>query len=170
MRAYLVRSRLKMKLIKPILCCCLLSMAFSLSAESRYVSANVDSVRMFDEYGDIPFRNEKARLKNLAHFISRDAPTSVAYILVYGGRRSCRNEAQLRANRAKNYLLTSHRIPAERIITVDGGYREELTVELFIVSGSATAPYAAATVDASEVEITGDCGGKNNNRKRHGNR
>ncbi|MBV8857759.1 MAG: hypothetical protein JOZ02_12560, partial [Acidobacteria bacterium] len=43
-------------------------------------------------------------------------------------------------------------ITADRIVTVDGGYREELTVELWVVPSGATPPAASPTVDPSEVK------------------
>ncbi len=161
-----------MNLVRPILCCCclILTLTQNLSAESWRISAYVDSVRKFDEYGNIPFRDEKARLDNLAFYMLRDEPNFIAYIVAYGGRRSCRNEAQLRANRAKNYLVSRRGISAERVIIIDGGYREELTVELFVFPREADAPYAAATVHPSEAQILGDCSVRNSNRRRRGGR
>ena len=37
---------------------------------------------------------------------------------------------------------------------MDGGYRENLTVELWIVPQGATAPTASPTVDPSEIKAT----------------
>ena len=39
-------------------------------------------------------------------------------------------------------------------MTVDGGYREELTVELWVVPSGATPPPNSPTVDPSEVKTT----------------
>jgi len=106
----------------------------------------------FDEYGNIRFNDEKARLDNYAIALQND-PGAQGYIIAYGGRRGTAGEAQARADRAKNYLVNTRGIDAGRLVTVDGGYREDLTVELWIVPTGATAPTATPNVDASEVQI-----------------
>ncbi len=94
--------------------------------------------RKFDEYGNIRFNDEKARLDNYAIQL-QNAPTDRATIIGYG---SCEGEGLTRANRAKDYLVNTRGIDAGRIDTVDGGCRAELTVELWLVPSGATAPAA----------------------------
>jgi hypothetical protein len=107
--------------------------------------------RKFDEYGNIRFNDEKARLDNYAIQLQNE-PGSQGYIIAYGGRRGVAGEAQARADRAKNYLVNTRGLEAGRLVTVDGGYREDLTVELWIVPTGANPPSASPTVDASEVK------------------
>jgi hypothetical protein len=90
----------------------------------------------FDEYGNIRFNDEKARLDNYAIQL-QNQPGSTATIIAYG---SCEGEAQTRADRAKDYLVNTRGIEAGRITTVDGGCRSDLTVQLWIVPQGATAP------------------------------
>jgi len=90
----------------------------------------------FDEYGNIRFNDEKARLDNYAIQLQND-PTSTGTIIVYG---SCEGEAQSRGDRAKDYLVNTRGIEAGRITVVDGGCRSDLTVQLWIVPQGATAP------------------------------
>jgi len=94
----------------------------------------------FDEYGNIKFNDEKARLDNYAIQL-QNQPGSQGYILAYG---SCEGEAQARADRAKDYLVNTRGIDASRLVTVDGGCRAELLVELWIVPTGATPPAASA--------------------------
>ncbi len=108
--------------------------------------------RKFDEYGNIAFNDEKARLDNFAIELQND-PGAQGYIIAYSGRRARANEAQSRADRAKDYLVNMRQIDSGRIVTVDGGAREDLTVELWIVPSGAAPPTASPTVDASEVQI-----------------
>ena len=54
------------------------------------------------------------------------------------------------------YLKGVGGIDAARVITVDGGFREEVTVELWAPPAGATLPAAAPTVDPSEVKIIKD--------------
>ncbi len=109
--------------------------------------------RKIDEYGNIRFNDEKARLDNLAVELQND-PTAQGYIICYGGRVGRAGEAQARCDRAKNDLVTRRSISADRIVTVDGGYRENLTVELWVVPSGANAPAANPSVDPSEVRTT----------------
>jgi hypothetical protein len=118
---------------------------------SSQVAAKI-LARKFDEYGNIAFNDEKARLDNFAIELQND-PGAQGYIIAYGGRRARANEAQARADRAKDYLVNTRGIDAGRLVTVDGGHREELTVELWIVPSGAVPPQASPTVDASEVQI-----------------
>ena len=74
--------------------------------------------------------------------------------MCYGGRVGRAGEAQARCDRAKNDLVTRKGIDASRIVTVDGGYRENLTVELWVVPSGAQPPTASPNVDPSEVRTT----------------
>jgi hypothetical protein len=93
----------------------------------------------FDEYGDIKFNDEKARLDNYAIQLQND-PSAQGLIIAYG---SCDGEAQARADRAKDYLVNTRGIDAGRLGTLDGGCRSDLTVQLWIVPSGATAPVAS---------------------------
>ena len=92
----------------------------------------------FDEYGNIRFNDEKARLDNYAIQL-QNAPGSTGTIIVYG---SCAGEAQQRGDRAKDYLVNTRGIEAGRITVVDGGCRTDLTVQLWIVPQGSTPPAA----------------------------
>jgi hypothetical protein len=93
----------------------------------------------YDEYGNIRFNDEKARLDNYAIQL-QNAPSSTGVILAYG---TCAGEAQARADRAKDYLVNTRGIDASRLTTVDGGCKADLAVELWLVPSGATAPAAA---------------------------
>lgn len=106
-----------------------------------------------DEYGDIGFADERARLDNFA--IELKNSEAVGYLVGYGGRRPRRGETARRLERAKRYVVTQHGIEASRIVTVEGGYREGLTVELWIRPKDGPLPALSPTVDPSEVEFVG---------------
>lgn len=118
--------------------------------------------RKFDEYGNIRFNDEKARLDNFAIQLQNE-PTAQGHIIGYG---SCGTEGQTRANRAKDYLVNTRGIDASRIVVVDGGCMPELKVELWIVPSGATPP-AADTAGA--VSPCPDCR-KPTRRRRAGRR
>jgi hypothetical protein len=102
--------------------------------------------RKIDEYGDAAVGDEKARLDNYAAELLND-PTAQGYLLCYGGRRGGANEARRRCVRAKDYLVSGHGMDPARIVTVDGGRREEPAVELWVVPSGATPPPSSPTVD-----------------------
>src|SRR5690349_8031400 len=90
----------------------------------------------FDEYGNIRFNDEKARLDNYAIQL-QNQPGAGGTIIVYG---TCAGEAQQRGDRAKDYLVNTRGIEAGRITVVDGGCASELKVQLWIVPSGADAP------------------------------
>jgi hypothetical protein len=106
--------------------------------------------RKFDEYGNIRFNDEKARLDNYAIALQNE-PTAQGTIIAYG---TCDEEGQKRAQRAKDYLVNTRGIDAGRIVVVDGGCMPELKVELWIVPSGATAP---APETAGAVSPCPDC-------------
>ena len=108
--------------------------------------------RKFDEYGDISLSDEKARLDNFAIQLMNEE-TAQGYIIVYAGRKATAAEAQTRADRARNYVISVREINPERVKAIDGGFNEELTVTLYIVPAGAGPPTLAPTVDPKDVEI-----------------
>lgn len=105
-----------------------------------------------DEYGDISFQEEKGHLDEFAIKL-KAGPDMEAVIIAYGGRRSYLHEAQARLKRVKEFLTSKHSVAGARIIIVDGGYREESTVELFVKRREAGMPIALPTVCPIEVQI-----------------
>jgi len=112
-------------------------------------TANVETppqtCRKFDEYSDLRFNDEKARLDNLAIQLQQD-PGSQAYYVVFG---SCDTEGAARSTRAVDYLVNNRGIDRGRITVIDGGCRETLTVELWICPTGAGAPVASNTATVS---------------------
>jgi hypothetical protein len=82
-----------------------------------------------DEYGDLPFAEEKARLDAFTIQL-KSSPDSSGYLIFYSGRDLTAVAAQARAKRAQDYL--SSKIEAKRIIVIDGGRRQEFAIELFL--------------------------------------
>jgi hypothetical protein len=98
----------------------------------------------------------RERLDGLAIYLKTN-PSFRAHIIAYGGRRSCRGEAQTRAHLAKEYLTEKKGIDAERIKIVNGGYREEWVVELWHGAEGATVPSPMLTIDPGKVKIIKNC-------------
>jgi hypothetical protein len=103
--------------------------------------------RKVDEYGAISLGDEKARLDNINTELQND-PTAQGYLICYGGRRSRAGEGKRRCYRAMDYLVRTRGIEASRVVTVDGGSREEPTVEFWLVPSGAEPPRATPTARA----------------------
>ena len=109
----------------------------------------------FDQYGDIKFEDEKARLDNFAIQITNE-PLSIGQIIMYAGRETFKNEAAERLARAKSYIVDVREIDRNRIITTDCGFSDELRITLMIFPAGVT-PLTCDTslaIPFSEVKFT----------------
>ena len=129
---------------KLLLIYCFLALVPSFPATKGLVAVMVQDVMWwkFDEYSNVSFSKEKQRLKGLITRLRAEG-TSTAYIVVNAGRRSCKDEAQARAERVKQYLIRFGSINARRIRTIDAGYQEEWGVALYV----AASDYPPLTAD-----------------------
>jgi hypothetical protein len=107
--------------------------------------------REFDECVNCTFDDQKARLDNLAVELQND-PSTRAYIIAYGGRMSPVGQVEKLMGRARDYIVTQRGIDASRLVIVNGGFREEDNVELWVVPSGAAAPQATPTVQAGELK------------------
>jgi hypothetical protein len=111
-----------------------------------FVSVIVDSFsRKFDEYEKLSFEDEKARLDDFAILLQNE-PNSVGYVIVYAGPRARINEAKEVGERAKRYLIKTRKINSKRVITIDGGHREQFTTELYLQGRDLPPPPVSPTV------------------------
>ncbi|HEX5706848.1 MAG TPA: hypothetical protein VFX96_06115 [Pyrinomonadaceae bacterium] len=116
------------------------------------VSRDDVSARLADSYGRVNNEEHGAHLDSFFDALQNE-PGATGYIVAYAGRRARAGEAMMWGERAKNYLVGERQVSGERVVVMDGGFREELTVELFIVATGAQPPVASPTVEPSEVEI-----------------
>jgi hypothetical protein len=104
---------------------------------SYSVVANPERKKI-DEFSNIQRNDDKARLDNLVIALQQD-PGAQGYIIIYG---TCGNTAQARYEFQKNYLVNSRGVEAGRLMFIDGGCKDQLTTELWIVPQGATPPSA----------------------------
>lgn len=114
-------------------------------------------ISKFDEFGDINCEDEYARLDNFAIQL-QNTPSAQGYIIFYGGRRFRGRlprvgEAAARAGRLKPYLVNRRGIPSDRVVVINGGYRDEFMVEIWIVLPGKNAPVPHADVPVSEIKF-----------------
>lgn len=95
--------------------------------------------RKFDEFPDIARNDEKARLDNFAIELQND-PTSTGYVIVYTARNGKAGDGQKHTARVVDYLVNSRGLDAHRIVTMMGGTRDELMVELWVTPQGAVPP------------------------------
>lgn len=106
--------------------------------------------REFDVCCSCSFDDQKARLDNLAVELQND-PSTTTYVFGYGGRTSRVGQADRLGARARDYLVGQRGIDPSRIIVVNGGFREEDCVELWIVPSGATPPQPRPTLQPGDV-------------------
>lgn len=125
------------------------------SAQAVSIIAPIKKVaivaREFDECLNCTFDDQKARLDNLAVELQND-PSTRAYIIAYGGRMSPLGQVERLMKRARDYIVMQRGIDASRLVVVNGGFREEDSVELWVVPSGAAAPLPAPTVQAGEIK------------------
>ena len=106
--------------------------------------------REFDVCCSCSYDDQKARLDNLAIELQND-PTTTTYVIAYAGRTSRAGQAERLLARAKDYLVKQRGVDQSRIVTVNGGYREEDCVELWVVPQGARPPQPTPTVLEQDV-------------------
>lgn len=105
----------------------------------------------FDECNSCSLNDQKARLDNLVVELQND-PSTRAYVIAYAGRMSPLGQVEKLMGRARDYVVAHRGIDASRLTVVNGGFREEDSVELWIVPSGAAAPQPTPTVQMSEVK------------------
>lgn len=93
-----------------------------------------------------------ARLDNLAVTLQNE-PRLIAYIYAYGGHGDRRGEARMRLVRAKNYMVKNRGLAASRIVTRNGGYREDFTVEMYVIPRGIEPPSPIPLVAPKEIRF-----------------
>jgi len=80
-------------------------------------------------------------------------------------RHGCFGEAQARVLRAKNHLVGKRGIPSSRVISIDGGFRDKLMVEVWLLPREVGEPTPAPWMDKSEVQLR-ECKSKKQKRRK----
>jgi len=110
----------------------------------------ISTPRRFDEFPSVARDDDKARFDNLAIEL-QNSPGSTGYIIAYSGRESRGGEAERMAARAVEYLTTTRGISRERLVTINGGYREGNTFEMWLVPQGATPPSPTPTISPEQL-------------------
>jgi hypothetical protein len=127
--------------------------------------------RKFDSMGQIYCDDAKARLDNLAIQLQQE-PGAKGYIIFYGGKSYLRSvynkkakryvavkllpirgEAQLRIAPWKSYLINNRGVEESNVEVIDGGYRQEFTIEFWIAPSGAKPPPPTPTLKEAEIRF-----------------
>ena len=109
----------------------------------------------FDDYGNICWEDESARLDNFAIAL-QNQPTATGHIMVYAGRLSCPDEAKSRGNRAKSWLV-QRGVPPRQIVVRNGGFQKEVRTMLVVYPKGADDYDYPTSLPKDEVSIRKRC-------------
>jgi hypothetical protein len=100
------------------------------------------------EVGELKPEAEANMLKVLGTTVSQS--TDLLYVISYAGRKSDRGYAFTALKRMKDGL-TMAGMDSRRVVTLDGGFREEPQVEFWIVPLGSEPPRPTPTVNRNEI-------------------
>jgi hypothetical protein len=110
----------------------------------------ISTPRRFDEFPSVAHDDDKARFDNLAIEL-QNSPGSTGYVIAYAGRNSRAGEADRMTTRALNYLTTTRGISRERLVVINGGYRDANSFEMWLVPQGAAPPSPTPTVSPDQI-------------------
>jgi hypothetical protein len=90
----------------------------------------MDVFPTFDEYAGLNFEDEKARLDSFV--IKMNEQLGRGAIVVYGESRAVRNMIMKRAARARRYLREKGGLESQRLLIIDGGYKDRSITQLHL--------------------------------------
>jgi hypothetical protein len=102
----------------------------------------------FGEFGELSAEALSINLKALAQFLSQSEDN--LYLIGYAGRNNERGYAANAVRKIKDQLVVEG-VAARRIISMDGGFREEPLFDFWIVPQGAEPPRPAPTVNRNEI-------------------
>lgn len=108
-------------------------------------------ITKFDEFPSVAFDDDKARLDNLAIEL-QNTPDATGYLFVYGGKNSRVGQADRLGARTLDYLTKTRGLDSQRIVVVNGGYRDTDFYEFWIVPQGAQPPQPSPTVQPGDVK------------------
>lgn len=124
----------------------------SASATTRVKSAQIACGRPFDEFGDIEFEDEAARLDNFAIQLE-NFPESSGLVRMWAGQVTFDQEATERLARVKAHLVDVRGVDSSRIAILDCGFTRDLTIQLYVVPLGAAFPVCDDSRDVPSYEV-----------------
>jgi hypothetical protein len=83
----------------------------------------------------------------------KDNPNVIGVLIVYGGQRREFGELQAWSGCLENYLVNRRGVDATRIVMVNGGFRENLTYELWVTADKNHLPNPEPHIKPKDVRF-----------------
>lgn len=109
-------------------------------------------IRHEDEGSGLSFEEDKPRIAAFAEVMKKNKSVK-AYIIAYGGLVSYKNEAAIRLRCIRNYLIAAHHISPSRLKLIDGGYRVEVSVRLYMLNPDDPMPTPYSSIKREAVQM-----------------
>jgi hypothetical protein len=121
------------------------------TAEEPEKSEKSFQAQKFDAFGPLTQCDFSGRLDNFLVALRND-PEATGYIILYQGREvlPAEYDSPVNAARVRNYFRF-RRFDVSRITLVNGGFREEVATELWLVPKDAEPPTPTDTVEKPEI-------------------
>jgi hypothetical protein len=118
--------------------------------------ASARTPNRFDMFKKLACSDEVARLDNYGTEL-RKLPNTLAVIVVYGGRTDTRpGEVFARLFGIRDHLVKKNSIGSDRVIILNGGSRERLEIELWIMPSEPRGDFSLLlnpTVESKDVRL-----------------
>lgn len=122
------------------------------------VSAQTDVTRRIAEFGFFSCEEMSPRLDNLISEMVKTNQSETALIVIYEGKYKGRNptrgNAMNRLKEIRNYLTYQRmEFPEPRYVFINGGFRENFTVELWLIPEKSKLPKLSPTLTEKEMRF-----------------
>ncbi len=107
----------------------------------------VGPARKVYDYGEV---TDEQLTDLVDRLLAATAADEQAYIIVYAGRNSIRGAAAANVRKIKAHVQQKG-LAGNRLIAIDGGFKEQASGELWIVPMGAEAPRPAPTINAKDI-------------------
>lgn len=135
-----------MRTLKSILVSFTLMLVMSGTSSAAFESRKIDEINNYNW--------EELMLQlDFCAVLLQNEPAASVYIIVYDGSLSMRGEVQGWMQCIKNYLIERRGVDSNRIRIVNGGYRGNKTVELWLVTPADSLPKATPTIKPKDVKF-----------------
>jgi hypothetical protein len=102
-----------------------------------------------DEFSHLPYSDIAARMDSYFIQIANE-PASTGYIVVYGGRQL--NKKYVAAvMKSLNQIMAFRKYDSTRVKIVDGGFREDMMVEVYLIPAGVEPPKPTPTLNSDFV-------------------
>lgn len=101
-----------------------------------------------DEFGELAADDEKKHIDAGVNYLLQSADK--LFVIAYAGRSSERGYALTSLRRIRDQFIRSG-VSANRLATIDGGFREHPAFEFWIVPDGAEAPRPTPTIDRKDI-------------------